>query len=48
MSLLIGNEVGVTVVLGLARKVLDLGDSFGRYFLVVETTGFFSCGVFFP
>ena len=48
MSLLIANEVGVTVALGLARKVLDLGDSFGRYLLVVETFGFFSCGVFFP
>ena len=40
MALLFGNEVGVEVVLGLARKALDLGDG-------CATTGFFSGGVFF-
>ena len=53
MALLFGNEVGVEVALGLARKALDLVDGcanlgFGRYFLVVERTGFSSCGVFCP
>ena len=49
MALLFGNEVGVEVALGLARKALDLGDGCANLgFLVVETTGFFSCGVFFP
>jgi hypothetical protein len=53
MALLFGNDVGVEFALGLPWKVLDIGDGsanlgFGRYFLLVKTTGFFSCGVFFP
>ena len=49
MIFLFGNEVVVKVALGLAKKALDLGDGCVNLgFLVVETTGFFSCGVFFP
>ena len=49
MAFLFGNEVVVKVALGLGRKALELGDGCANLgFLVVETTGFFSDGVFFP
>ena len=48
MAFLFGNEVVVKVALGLVKKALDLGDGCANLgFLVVETTGFFSDGVFF-